>query len=145
MKAVRKPSNGVRATKDASQSPKHEAEIVTLCVKYARLAAGYNNGFNADPTGNNIFAGKGDLAGTRKALNSLAMLSAETPVGLCAKARVVPMVLEVDQQCLEAASVAFFESFAQDVRNFMQPLCDAEWGDANATNVAAHAQNGGAA
>ena len=144
MKAVRKPSNRARATKDARQLPKHEAEIVTLCVKYARLAAGFNNGFKADPTGDCIFASNGDLAGTNKNLKALSMLSAEAPIGLCAKARIVPMVLEY-RNCLEAESIAFFESFAQDVRNFMQPLCDAEWGDANATNVAAHARNGGAA
>ena len=145
MKAVRKPSNRARATKDARQLPKHEAEIVTLCVKYARLAAGFNNGFKADPTGDNTFANNGDLAGVHKTLNALAMLSAETPIGLCAKARIVPMVFEIDRYYLEASSVVFFESFAQDVRNFMQPLCDAEWKKSASDRQSAHAQLGGAA
>lgn len=111
--------------------PEHpEAQIMRLCVQYARLVAGYHNGFEADPTGNKYFAAGGDDEGARDKLVAIAKSPATTAAGICAKARIVPMVLKDDGEIVSPAGADFYKSFAADVRAFTQPLCDQEYWDA---------------
>lgn len=47
------------SAKIAGKAQDRQSAIISLCVKYCQLLASYDAGFDADPTGDNEFAGTG--------------------------------------------------------------------------------------
>ena len=62
----------------------------------------------------------------RQALTKIATMKASTPVGLHAKARILPMVIDDSSGSMEKVDEAFYRSFAADVRAFLDPLINAD-------------------
>jgi hypothetical protein len=83
--------------------------------------AAYEAGFHADPTGDCDYA---EAFGNEKSdgLNRISALRAKTPKGLSAKARVVPWVIKSGCGTMEDRDAHFFESFARDVRDLLEPI-----------------------
>jgi hypothetical protein len=97
-------------------------------VIYAQSIAAFHNGFKADSDGNSKHAAPlGAIQNNRAwlALTRVTAMPSTTPEGLCSKARVVGILLQANEdQSFEAAEVAFLKSFAVEVGDFLQPICD---------------------
>jgi hypothetical protein len=102
-----------------------EHPLILLCVRFAANVGGLNGAFSADPTGNNDFAETLDGPGRErdKAIEGLVLMRAKTAAGIAAKARIVPMLLELRHGSeLKEADLGFLLWFAEDVKNFVAPM-----------------------
>jgi hypothetical protein len=127
------------------KSRKADDAICRACIGYAFQIAGSNAAFKADPTGNNEYAGPRDdisLKTSRAYLARVAALPAETMIGLEAKARLLPIMLDDLMNCgaPETEQAAFLRSFAADV----QRLASEASGSARAVEVGADLTRGAA-
>jgi hypothetical protein len=80
----------------AAAKPSPDAELIRNCVQYAQAVAAVRAGFDADPDGNSVYSSPAARTHERAAIKALAAISAakaSTAAGICAKARIVPMVL----------------------------------------------------
>jgi len=122
-RARKKPAAKAKAKAKAGG---RDARLIRECVRYAQAAASEGAGFGVDPTGGNDFAGAASDAYLRVAEDALRFVSKtapETPAGLLAKVRLVPMVLNyqnfagIDRYC-----GAFFVELSKQMGEFLQPI-----------------------
>jgi hypothetical protein len=102
-----------------------EHPIIALCVRFAANVGGLNGAFSADPTGNSDFAETLDGPGREReeAIEGLVLMRAKTAAGIAAKARIVPMLLELRHGSeLKQVDRDFLLWFAEDVKNFVAPM-----------------------
>ena len=108
-----------------------DARIIAAAVKFAQCTAGFAAGFTADPDGDFKFAGpeKGSAIerDVRASLAFLGTHKSTTPEGLNAKARVVPIIIQDDTGLFKNGGALFLSSFAEDVKEFTEPLVVASW------------------
>jgi hypothetical protein len=107
----------------------NDTRLIKECVIYAQSIAAFHDGFKVDSDGNNCHAaalGERHTNRARQALTKITAMPATTPEGLCSKARVMRVVFDdnLDGGCLPEADTQFLKSFAVEVKNFLQPICD---------------------
>jgi hypothetical protein len=106
-----------------------DAELIQQCVRYAQAIAGAAAGFDADPDGNKEHAGHAASVQYRRAREALAYVGktpANTASGICAKARIVTVMLN-GEGGLEDMSAPFLLCFAADVKQYMDHVIEQEW------------------
>ena len=131
-KANRQPTT--RGRSKANAKPKSDlgpdAIVIKACISYAQMLAAHSAGFKADPDGDSKYSqGAADRYFSRAtaALGIAAEISAQTPEGIQAKARIAPMVLDDSgPHYLCETGEAFFRSFADDARKFLDVVIEAE-------------------
>jgi hypothetical protein len=119
-----------KRTKAAKPRAPSDKALINHCVTYAQSIAAFREGFRADPDGSNEHAAALGARHSARAFQSLtwiASMPAATPEGLCAKARIVPIVIEDNETgCFEVADLDFLSGFANEVKKFLQTICDGE-------------------
>jgi hypothetical protein len=117
-----------KRTKAAKPRVPSDTALINHCVTYSIGA--FREGFRADPDGSNEHAAALGARHSARAFQSLTWIAstpAATPEGLCAKARIVPIVIEDNETgCFEVADLDFLSGFANEVKKFLQPICDGE-------------------
>ena len=107
-----------------------DAIVIKACISYAQMLAAHSAGFKADPDGDSKYSqGAADRYFSRAtaALGIAAEISAQTAEGIQAKARIAPMVLDDSApHYLCETGEAFFRSFADDARKFLDVVIEAE-------------------
>ena len=128
--AKAKAKNIRRSKKRIATKPASDTALIRECVIYAQSVAAMHKGFRADPGGSSEIAatlGHKHTSRAWQALTKIAATPATTPLGLCSKARIVAIVFEdADGQCGEEDQIAFLKSFGDEVKNFLQPICDGD-------------------
>jgi hypothetical protein len=107
----------------------NDKRLINECVIYAQSIAAFHDGFKVDSDGDNCHAaalGERHRKRAWQALTKITVTPATTPEGLCSKAQVVRVVFEDnrDGSALSEADKEFLQSFAVEVKNFLQPICD---------------------
>jgi hypothetical protein len=119
-----------RPVKKIQTKPAKDTALIRECVIYAQSIAAFHDGFDADPDGNNCHAtALGDRYENRawQALTKITVTPARTPEGLCSKARIVAVVFRDNcGNCFADTEAEFLKSFAIEVKNFLQPICNGE-------------------
>lgn len=116
------------APRRMAKRPPNDKSLINHCVTYAQSVAAHREGFRADPDGNTEHAaalGSRHRSRAFQSLTWIASTSAKTPDGLCAKARVVAVLMEKNEDgCFDIADRDFLKSFGDEVKAFLQPICD---------------------
>lgn len=102
---------------DAEAEAHPDADLIRACVRFGIAVRGSSGGFEADPTGDCIFASAKSEALLKRAEKEWRFASNYLPStmdGLRAKAAIVEMAIDIDQPSLKA----FLRSFADDVVRF---------------------------
>jgi hypothetical protein len=121
MKAKRKSTT--KAKRSPGKAPL-DTQLIKECVIYAQEIGAFHAGFGADPDGaskNAAGLGNRHSSRARQALAKIATMKASTPMGLDAKARILPVIIQDDEGGMESASEVFYRTFAADVRAFPRP------------------------
>jgi hypothetical protein len=127
MKAKSKPAT--KAKRGLGKAAPSDTHLIKECITYAQEIAAFRAGFTADPDSWSKHAadlGNRHESRAKKALAKIATMKASTPMGLDAKASILPMVIQDDEGSMESASEVFYRTFAADVRSFLDPLVHAE-------------------
>jgi len=107
-----------------------DAELIHACMAYAQAISAASAAYEADPDGNCKHAERivsKRFRDAKKSLRVIASLRARTAAGIAAKARIVPVVIDDDAGSSEPASIAFYRSFAADVKQYMEAVLHQEW------------------
>ena len=122
------PKKSARRSKPVPK-PASDAALIRACIAFAQNVAANDAGYAADPTDSEYAAPMGDEFSARydAALRKMAQLSATTPEGLDAKARVVPIVIHNTAGSPDEREDNFFTSFARDVREVLKPIIHERW------------------
>jgi hypothetical protein len=119
-----------RAAKKMQTKAAKDTALIRECVIYAQSVAALHEGYTADPGhGDSIAGALGEKYNDRirQALTKITAMPATTPGGLCSKARIVAVVFrDHEGGCLPELEEEFLKSFAVDVKNFLQPICNGQ-------------------
>jgi hypothetical protein len=130
MSAARK---AVKRPRAAPKRDTTEAAIIGGCVRYLAAIGGASACFNADSTGDSVFAAPvaGKLMGDAgEVLLKFAGKPATTAAAIKAKARVATAIVDTAQHGQPSPTqFAFLRVFMNEVAAFVTPMADAAWRD----------------